>query len=45
VIPDLRSLLDHEDLERAPGICRELPEADRAGEARWARTDEEDVNF
>ncbi len=45
MIADLAALLDHEDLERAARRLRQLSEPDRAGEARRARADEQDVYF
>jgi hypothetical protein len=45
VIANLGGFFDHEDLERASGLVRELAEPNRARQARRAGTDEEDVYF
>ena len=45
MIADLAALFDHQDLECAAGRLRELAEPNRAGEARRAGADEEDVYF
>ena len=45
MISDLGGLLDHQNLERASRLLRELTEANRACETRRTRADEKDVDF